>query len=238
MSGAVLRTDGGSRGNPGPAGAGFVIERDGEIICRARPVPRLADQQRGRVRGADLGSRERLGAGLRRGDRVRGQRTAGQADQRPVPGEERGTQAALHQDVAAAAGRSRRGRSSTFAANRTPRPTPWPTRRWTRADDRWRPGVRARAAARKTHSSSARESAHVRTHGQVALRCRARAARLSRRVPKPARPHLGRRGDGCRRDTGRDRYRLRLQGAQGRPERGAGRSTTTPTSTTCRRSTC
>ena len=34
MSGAVLRTDGGSRGNPGPAGAGFVIERDGEIICR------------------------------------------------------------------------------------------------------------------------------------------------------------------------------------------------------------
>ena len=35
MSGAILRTDGGSRGNPGPAGAGFVIERDGEIICRA-----------------------------------------------------------------------------------------------------------------------------------------------------------------------------------------------------------
>lgn len=35
MSGAVLRTDGGSRGNPGPAGAGFVIEREGEIICRA-----------------------------------------------------------------------------------------------------------------------------------------------------------------------------------------------------------
>ena len=34
MSAAVLRTDGGSRGNPGPAGAGFVIERDGEIICR------------------------------------------------------------------------------------------------------------------------------------------------------------------------------------------------------------
>ena len=34
MTGVVLRTDGGSRGNPGPAGAGFVIERDGEIICR------------------------------------------------------------------------------------------------------------------------------------------------------------------------------------------------------------
>jgi ribonuclease HI len=34
VSGAILRTDGGSRGNPGPAGAGFVIERDGEIICR------------------------------------------------------------------------------------------------------------------------------------------------------------------------------------------------------------
>jgi len=35
MSGAVLRTDGGSRGNPGPAGAGFVIEADGVVVCRA-----------------------------------------------------------------------------------------------------------------------------------------------------------------------------------------------------------
>ncbi len=34
MSAAVLRTDGGSRGNPGPAGAGFVIEADGAIVCR------------------------------------------------------------------------------------------------------------------------------------------------------------------------------------------------------------
>jgi ribonuclease HI len=34
MTAAVLRTDGGSRGNPGPAGAGFVIEVDGEIVCR------------------------------------------------------------------------------------------------------------------------------------------------------------------------------------------------------------
>ena len=30
-----LRTDGGSRGNPGPAGCGFVLERpEGEIACR------------------------------------------------------------------------------------------------------------------------------------------------------------------------------------------------------------
>ena len=34
MTQAVLRTDGGSRGNPGPAGAGFVIEVGGDIICR------------------------------------------------------------------------------------------------------------------------------------------------------------------------------------------------------------
>jgi ribonuclease HI len=34
VSAAVLRTDGGSRGNPGPAGAGFVIEIGGEIVCR------------------------------------------------------------------------------------------------------------------------------------------------------------------------------------------------------------
>jgi ribonuclease HI len=31
---AILRTDGGSRGNPGPAGVGFVIECDGRIICQ------------------------------------------------------------------------------------------------------------------------------------------------------------------------------------------------------------
>jgi len=34
MTRAVLRSDGGARGNPGPAGAGFVIEVDGEIVCR------------------------------------------------------------------------------------------------------------------------------------------------------------------------------------------------------------
>jgi ribonuclease HI len=34
VSGAILRTDGGSRGNPGPAGAGFVIECGGEIVAR------------------------------------------------------------------------------------------------------------------------------------------------------------------------------------------------------------
>ena len=35
MSAIVLRTDGGSRGNPGPAGAGFLIEQDGATICGA-----------------------------------------------------------------------------------------------------------------------------------------------------------------------------------------------------------
>lgn len=33
MSSAVLRSDGGARGNPGPAGAGFVIEVDDETVC-------------------------------------------------------------------------------------------------------------------------------------------------------------------------------------------------------------
>jgi ribonuclease HI len=32
VSGWVLRTDGGARGNPGPAGAGFVLERDAEVV--------------------------------------------------------------------------------------------------------------------------------------------------------------------------------------------------------------
>lgn len=35
MTRAVLRSDGGARGNPGPAGVGFVIEVDDEIVCRA-----------------------------------------------------------------------------------------------------------------------------------------------------------------------------------------------------------
>lgn len=30
-----MRSDGGSRGNPGPAGAGFVIEVGGEVVCAA-----------------------------------------------------------------------------------------------------------------------------------------------------------------------------------------------------------
>ena len=59
MSGAVLRTDGGSRGNPGPAGAGFVIERRRRDHLPRWALPRLADQQRRRVRGAHLGARER-----------------------------------------------------------------------------------------------------------------------------------------------------------------------------------
>lgn len=33
MTRAVLRTDGGARGNPGPAGAGFVIESDATTVC-------------------------------------------------------------------------------------------------------------------------------------------------------------------------------------------------------------
>jgi ribonuclease HI len=33
VSRAVLRSDGGARGNPGPAGAGFVIEVDGTVVC-------------------------------------------------------------------------------------------------------------------------------------------------------------------------------------------------------------
>lgn len=35
MGRATLRSDGGARGNPGPAGSGFVIEAGGDIVCRA-----------------------------------------------------------------------------------------------------------------------------------------------------------------------------------------------------------
>ena len=37
MSRATLRTDGGARGNPGPAGAAFVLEREsGRVACGGR----------------------------------------------------------------------------------------------------------------------------------------------------------------------------------------------------------
>jgi ribonuclease HI len=32
---AILRSDGGARGNPGPGGAGFVVEANDAVICRA-----------------------------------------------------------------------------------------------------------------------------------------------------------------------------------------------------------
>lgn len=32
---AVLHTDGGARGNPGPAGIGFVISAGGDVVCEA-----------------------------------------------------------------------------------------------------------------------------------------------------------------------------------------------------------
>ena len=32
MSHCILKTDGGARGNPGPAGAGFVLENDGGLV--------------------------------------------------------------------------------------------------------------------------------------------------------------------------------------------------------------
>lgn len=35
MARVALRTDGGARGNPGPAGIGFVIEVDGTAVCGA-----------------------------------------------------------------------------------------------------------------------------------------------------------------------------------------------------------
>ncbi|MDP2181145.1 MAG: ribonuclease HI family protein [Actinomycetota bacterium] len=36
MARCVLRTDGGARGNPGPAGAGFVLaDADGAVVCQA-----------------------------------------------------------------------------------------------------------------------------------------------------------------------------------------------------------
>ena len=95
MTAAVLRTDGGSRGNPGPAGAGFVIEVDGEIVCRGgRYIPsatnNIAEYQ------AFIWGLENVAAlGYSRGAGVRRQRAAREADQRAVPRQERRTQAAV-----------------------------------------------------------------------------------------------------------------------------------------------
>ena len=58
MSRFVLRTDGGARGNPGPAGIAFVLTDPDRrtVIAQGGSYLGEAHQQRRRVRGAALGA--------------------------------------------------------------------------------------------------------------------------------------------------------------------------------------
>ena len=143
----IVEADGGSRGNPGPAGYGSVVwSADRERGARREQAgDRPRHQQRRRVQRAD----RRAGGGgparRHRGRRLHGLQACGGTDVGPLAGQ------ASRPGAAASTGHSRCRRGSTasptrgFRGPRTATPTGWPTRRWTpRPNSRLPPKNRSR----------------------------------------------------------------------------------------------
>ncbi len=63
---AVLNFDGGSRGNPGPAGYGYLIERDGERLAAAGEAIGVATNNVAEYRALIAGMRRALDLGIAR----------------------------------------------------------------------------------------------------------------------------------------------------------------------------
>ena len=132
---ARLFTDGGARGNPGPAAYGYVLEaEDGTVLAARRRGDRRRDEQRRRVpRPASPACEAALE--LRR-RRARGRLRLGaarQADARRVQGQERGAARALSLEAARLARQlGRVALHGTSAASTTSSPTGSSTRRSTR----------------------------------------------------------------------------------------------------------
>ena len=131
----IVEADGGSRGNPGPAGYGAVVidAATGETLAEARRVHRRRDEQRRRVPGPDRRPARRAaldpdGAG----PRPDGLQARRRADVGPLEDQAPGHEAA------GGGGRARSSRpagsrTSGSRASRTSTRTGSPTRRWTRA---------------------------------------------------------------------------------------------------------
>ena len=94
-AGAVANVDGGSRGNPGPAGYGVRIERDDGTVVELKESLGIATNNVAEYRG--LLAALRVGGGQRHRAAARPVRlgAAGQADARRLPREERRASAAL-----------------------------------------------------------------------------------------------------------------------------------------------
>jgi ribonuclease HI len=63
---AVLETDGASRGNPGRAGAGFILSRNGEIISKGSRYLGIATNNVAEYAGMIMGLEEALERGEKR----------------------------------------------------------------------------------------------------------------------------------------------------------------------------
>ena len=140
------RGDGGSRGNPGPAGYGAVVidAATGETLAEAAEYIGVATNNVAEYRGLIAGPARRAGP------RPGGRRSRVRMDSKLVVEQMSGRWKIKHPDMkplAAEAARtsSRADRSPTSGsrASRTSTRTGWPTRRWTRAQrgEQWEPSA-------------------------------------------------------------------------------------------------
>ena len=145
-------TDGGARGNPGPAGIGArLTTAAGDVVEDLADLHRQGDQQRRRVPGAHRRSRGRPRPGRRAPRRVPRQRARREAGQRPVQGQGRRPEAVAPSGLRPPQQVPRGGRAA-----RAPRAE----RRRRRARQ---PGDRRRAALKRTApAASAAAPARVR----------------------------------------------------------------------------
>jgi len=130
----IVEADGGSRGNPGPAGYGTVVwsTDHGAVLAESKQAIGRANQHVAEYRGLIAGTREAAKLRRHRRRRVDGLQACGGTDVGSLEGQTsryRRTASTGHRVVT-------RFGHITYLGSRGPRtatPTAWPTRRWTPA---------------------------------------------------------------------------------------------------------
>ncbi len=129
----IVEADGGSRGNPGPAGYGAVVwsADHGAVLAESKQAIGRATNNVAEYRGLIAGLEEAAKLGATDVDVFDGLQACGGADVGPLEG-----QAPRHRRPASTGhGAVRRGSTTSptpgSRARRTATPTGWPTRRWT-----------------------------------------------------------------------------------------------------------
>ena len=121
---ARLFTDGGARGNPGPAAYGYVLEaEDGTVLAAHGEAIGVATNNVAEYRGLVAGLEKAVELGVRRARGRLRLRAARQADARRVPGQERGAAASSRSRRRALARRSAGSRTRPCGASTTSSPT-------------------------------------------------------------------------------------------------------------------